>query len=856
MRHRALFFICIVWLTFHPISAEDSPPIPNHLVPITPENIAQIKEIGRLSAPSPESLVWSPDSHHLAVGTSGDIRVYDIRQPVAAPLYIDSPYATRHEYNLSGDLIINNGQVWETLTGQVVTGDWRGEISPSGNLGVTVEEGGHIETLVSVWNTHDTTAPLHVLKTGIKEQRIDVIFSPDERTIAVTLSNEWESVFNPTGRIIVQLWNIEVGKKLTEFDIKGGRASFSLDGSLLISTSAFFDAFYGKVLEGMIQLHNTQTGQEIFSAEPASSPLAMSANGQRIAFKTVTRLLESSDQVIIRESSGQLRHLAASESIQQMGFSPDGRYLAGWNDQTFSVWDLNHDSDKPLFVHPGMDVTAVYFSTDARFLVTYGWDENHTHTGFQIWNTGSGELLTDLGDSNAGFEAVFSPDGRQLALGSTLPFDGMTSLWDISNANEIKNLYHFDVPVRFSPDWKHGAYWDETTGTVHVLDFTSKEAIRFSVLPDYLGSLWQFDPLNEQALFSPDDQTFRLVNLRSREMTADLILEGQNILTVSSNGHFLAAGRSSDTLAELPPLAVYDLENPDMEPISINTTSEVWTTTFSPDGLMLAVNNPDGFVELWDTMSGKMMATWATSVYPFEHEFSPDGRWLVTHYFDTPVQLWDIAETAKQVDKADNNSVNGILGLTIDDALPWRSSALRFSSDGAKIFLQVDRYKSDHTLSESGGIVINLAAALASGELKVNLNDFSTVFAPAAQNGNSFFSPNGHWLVTNNQKKPGLFLWNTETGEEIFAEAGSGSVLNGAYSVFFSSDSRLMGVQTSDGQVVWRDTATFRDRASQPVYIQNTKKWEQVGFNANDTLMFVADNKGTGIWGVVDNGNP
>lgn len=87
-------------------------------------------------------------------------------------------------------------------------------------------------------------------------------------------------------------------------------------------------------------------------------------------------------------------------------------------------------------------------------------------------------------------------------------------------------------------------------------------------------------------------------------------------------------------------------------------TSDEGLAVFSPDGRKLAVYRNSGIVTLWNTKSGKKVATLPIEVkppqarrYPFDGaaiEFSPDGRTLATAGAVGTVHLWNVDDGTRR----------------------------------------------------------------------------------------------------------------------------------------------------------------------------------------------------------------
>ncbi len=238
-------------------------------------------------------------------------------------------------------------------------------------------------------------------------------------------------------------------------------------------------------------------------------------------------------------------------------------------------------------------IWSLDISPDGKLLATGSNDGTA-----KIWDLSSQqELLLLDGDAGIADDLAFSPDGALLAVTYQ---DGVTILWDTATGEQRLTLpgESWATSNGFSPDGKFLAVgyldkiaqiWDLQTGEISL------------TLSDYTAVV-------DDVAFSPD---------------------GKRLLTASG-----------DTTAK-----VWDIATGETL-ISVDGSSHIHTSAFSPDGSSLVVVSKDGLFEhrsaVWDAATGDLL-------YPlighkqeiYDVVFSPDGRFMATASQDRTAIVWD-----------------------------------------------------------------------------------------------------------------------------------------------------------------------------------------------------------------------
>jgi len=301
----------------------------------------------------------------------------------------------------------------------------------------------------------------------------------------------------------------------------------------------------------------------------------------------------------------------------------------------YSKWELVR-----TFQWDSMELTGVALSPDGTTVAVVGGSArptetergygDDTETGFaQLWDIETGEAKLSLTDPSDKFKAVaFYPDGLSLALGDRKK----TKIVDArSGALKMTLPQASYFPMAFNRQEKIMAtgpyyFWNSLSGQLKPsVGKRSGDFVAFS--PDgtrlYIdGELWWVKTGTEcgTLLFSSGG---RGVFSRCAAFSHDGKLIG------TGWGVWRADGGAA--IWEVPP----------------NRAALPTGVVFTPDDKALITSNYDGFVEVWDTGSGRLI----DSGHPHETvagiALSPDGKMLVTVGGKTdsdnaPIKLWRV----------------------------------------------------------------------------------------------------------------------------------------------------------------------------------------------------------------------
>lgn len=373
--------------------------------------------------------------------------------------------------------------------------------------------------------------------------------------------------------------------------------------------------------------------------------------------------------------------------VHAVAFSPDGRWSAtGSQDKTIRIWDLSTGRSLHTLTGHTDIVWSVRFSPNGKRLASASQDGT-----VRVWDTTSWASLYTIKMTGAALEAVFSPDSQFLvASGGAIGEEGggsVVEIHDASNGNKLREIaldWNRPQPMMITPDGR--------------------------ILSS--GGAGEDGDLNIAT---------RIWDLKTGHELKSLPISGQ---AFSSDGRWIASVESHPQGAKI---ILRDAETDKPVRTFIASDRYIGHLAFTPDSTrLLAVKGTGSAIEIWDTATGKELASLPEEKNSSLHALtiSSDGKFLAAgSYYGYSTRVWDLT-TASVVRTLAGQSFSGSLAFD-------RDSRLLVSTEAG---LQVWDASSGDEISEVPGV---------------------------AAGGSLLFSPDRRWLVSN--PKGVLKAWDANT---------------------------------------------------------------------------------------------
>ena len=295
-------------------------------------------------------------------------------------------------------------------------------------------------------------------------------------------------------------------------------------------------------------------------------------------------------------------------------------------------------------------------------LLAFGGDDHIV----RLWNVLDQKFVSQLrGHREAVRGLTFSPDASRLA---TVAQDGQIHFWNIQDGRLLRTL---NEPLRgtrkiaFQPDGSQFA----------VCGFDQNVRIYDAASYRLLATLPAHDTNNETVAYSGDGSLLavggrtgvvRIWRTSDSKLLTDIEGDGRRVRAIafSSDGTQLATG------GEGPFIMLWNPQNGKLVRIFDERPGKTFALAFCGD-VMLASGESDNMVRLWDSATGRQIATLSGHTGTISTmTYEPKSETLVTGSFDASVRFWALP-TAVAMPITDTPMVKSPVLFVSDTPMPF-----------------------------------------------------------------------------------------------------------------------------------------------------------------------------------------
>ncbi len=586
------------------------------------------------------SAVFSPDDKMIAVGESGNVRIYDVDLNLTKVLVGHTGHVSSIAWHPDGKRLASASwdgtvRLW-TIDG-VPTHVLNGHVGEVNNVkwhpqGKLLASGGSDGT-IRIWSNDG--APVEILRDH-QSPVFSLDWTADGKRLA---SGGGVMATYPTqdaGDTVVRLWDFEQAAVVRRFE--GHRLSvrclqFSPDGRQFASASGNLDL--GRPGEGSVRLWNVKEGT---AGHVMRKPTEYGIDGiETLAWHPRGRFIAaggySMHPCLWDTQTGTIDSDISTDNggCISLAWSSNGSHLAVAGFQSLDVID-RESNDKvsigslmPKGVHWWLD--QVDWSSDGKWITYRGrlWD-HRGHLGPRLPG-----VFRESG-------VRFSPDGRYIALGSNNKQLYLVEIEDVSNIRTI----------------------DALAGRVNSFVWTNQNQL--AICGDSVIKLWN---IKDQRVRTLTDQSTDGIKFESLEYSQS---DGEGVLVATSeDGTKWRSNDDGKTLGTIPADGeeTFPLPSKILSPDRNTTVTydgydwKLWladgtlqtsipikrpVTVWSPNGKWIAVGDIAGKVRILRHDGTLERVVQAHTLTAFLLNWSPDSRRLITtSHFASSMRMWNVA---------------------------------------------------------------------------------------------------------------------------------------------------------------------------------------------------------------------
>ncbi len=672
-----LLLVLLSALTLQGLPRETLPTTPRYEEPLPDGALARIGK-GKMS-----NMALSPDGQYLAISSS--IGMYMYRADTFEPLWFRPARRLWHpafspdgKRLAAGEWLFRVGDselkphlfIWDVATGEqlrslpdhlsaalawspdgkvLASGEFQGEVllwdvdtgelidhapTPKSMRGLFIEQitwspvgivaVGHFpkDSASNLWEV-ETGQPLY-----FREQWYIIAWSPD----GTRFVSDWDGQFGGDGN--PSIWDLATGERLYTLD--GHPDPSSPIESWPPDHWLFVQSKLGDTGRSVI-LWDAETGARLrVFRDLVARPVTLSPDRTTLlTLNSYQNSIQNSIAAWDTETGSPKRRLDWPKVVEAFAWSPDGS-LALVQDSKATLWQVSRDGQ--LYAPRSLVgwFTDVVWSPSGEVLAALGHDGTVT-----LWDVRANKALHTL----KGRRAEFSPDGKTVALGSSLwILYGTQTLWDVRTGKQHNQLDEgLARSLAWSPDGTKIALVREP-GTVVVWDPKENEQL-LGLEPVDMGGDYVGEALD--LAWSPD-----------ATMLSAALSNGATPVWDPSTGEqlYVCPGK--------PICCTYEPPKPSWSPdgsmlvvilfrsvalcdgatgqIVRELKQDANDAAWSPDSKTLALGTDDGAVILWNVATGETRVFQGHTQEIRRVAFSPDGTILASLSKDGTMLLWRI----------------------------------------------------------------------------------------------------------------------------------------------------------------------------------------------------------------------